>query len=244
MTNSEHRTWTRELNTWVQTVGIVIASVWGVYTFVYKEVMIPRSAPINITLNLQLEQTGTKGLKNAASKESLVAIAMKVVATNPSSRTVYLFPSAWIAYGLSVGVQSDDNASFQLLTAESLSSDNINAAERHSKNDATTVVAVGHLLPDAYLRPSETAIRTVVFHVPLDKYDLVQVQTLMPTAANVSGIALSWEFDKDETLKPVMYRVSPSGTRTPMPTDPDGGYSDARLELQMATSISQLSLWR
>src|SRR5438093_325085 len=95
--NSKNRSFGESLNTWVQAIGIIIAACWGVYTFGYKEIMVPKSAPVNITLNLQLKKIG-----GAPAKGDLVAVEMRASATNPSSRDIHLLPNAWIAYGIGI----------------------------------------------------------------------------------------------------------------------------------------------
>ena len=49
MGNNENPTFGKTLNTWVQTIGIIAAGAWGIYTFAFKEIVTPRSAPINIS---------------------------------------------------------------------------------------------------------------------------------------------------------------------------------------------------
>lgn len=40
----------------VQTTAIVLAGVWALYTFVYKEILLPKSAPVNVSIDLQLKK--------------------------------------------------------------------------------------------------------------------------------------------------------------------------------------------
>src|SRR5690349_16115704 len=44
-THIQKRTFAEQLNTWMQIAGILIAAVWGVYTFVFKEITTPKAAP-------------------------------------------------------------------------------------------------------------------------------------------------------------------------------------------------------
>ena len=66
----------------------------GCWTFIFKEIEVPKSAPVNISLNLQL-----KKIETPQNNEVLSAIEMKISATNPSTREIYLLPNAWVAYG-------------------------------------------------------------------------------------------------------------------------------------------------
>jgi hypothetical protein len=46
------------IRSWIPPIGIVIAAVWGVYTFIYKEIIIPQSAPVNVSIGLQIQEAG------------------------------------------------------------------------------------------------------------------------------------------------------------------------------------------
>jgi hypothetical protein len=72
----------KELNTWVQTVGILIAAVWGVYTFIFKEIWIPESAPVNVTVDLQLNKLGVSNSTDKSGSKQLMAVQMKLSAAN------------------------------------------------------------------------------------------------------------------------------------------------------------------
>jgi hypothetical protein len=84
----------RELNAWVQTIAIIVAASWGIYTFVYKEITLPKSAPVNVSMDLQLKKIGTS-VDKREQEVPFVAVEMKVRATNPTSRSIYLLPSTW-----------------------------------------------------------------------------------------------------------------------------------------------------
>jgi len=230
------RTFGENLNTWVQTVGILIAAVWGFYTFVYKEIKLPKSAPVNITLNLQLKKIGT-----GATKGDLTAVEMKCSATNPSSREIHLLPSAWIAYGMTITATSTDDSNFiKDANAALIDSERISTVQRHAKNQKTSVVATGKLFDDTGLKPGETTGRTIIFYVHQNDYDLVDLTTVMPSVADVRGIELEWTLTKESELHPTVYRVDKNGKRTPIG---DNDRLDKRLELQMARANVEISLW-
>jgi hypothetical protein len=235
----EKRTLGQTLNTWVQTVGICIAALWGVYTFVYKEIKIPKSAPVNITLNLQLKKIGT-----GPAKANLTAVEMKVSATNPSTREIHLLPSAWIAYGVGIGTAESNDAHFkEEITAAFQDPNTIYTAQRHARQEKSLIVATGLLFADEVLKPSETAARTILFYVPKDDYDLVDVSAVMPSAADTRSTKLDWTINEDDNLEPTLYHIDKNGKSTPIPKDKTGQYSNKRLELQTAEATAAISLW-
>jgi hypothetical protein len=225
------------INTWVQTVGICIAAAWGVYTFVYKEFTLPKSAPVNISLNLQL-----KKLESDSIKGDLNAIEAKLSATNPSSREVHLLPSAWIAYGIKIAPSDISPAEFAAKAALDLRDSAVRGIHKHVKRESTSVVAVGRLFGDTMLKPSETMTRTIVLYVPKSTYDLLDLTAHMPTAAEINGIQMEWTLNAAaEDLENVFYRINTKGERSKIPNKEAG--SDKRLKLQWASANSQISLW-
>jgi hypothetical protein len=245
MATPSERTFGQELNTWVQTIGIIIAAVWGAYTFIYKEIMLPKSTPVNISVNLQLKKIGTPASQAQARKNALIAVEMQVAAINPSAREVFLLPSAWVVYGVKVVDTFREGNTFAKEAVSSLNSREGIYVEKYATSTTTSVVAIGNLFRDEVLKPNEKATRTLVFHVPPGGFDWLEVQAVMPTMGRKGGATLEWGFDeKNNSLVPVVYRVSASGERKEMEKDKAGAYSDSRLELQMATAMSALSLWQ
>jgi hypothetical protein len=243
MATGDEQSASAQFHRWVQTIGIMIAAAWGIYTFVYKEIMLPKAAPINITVDLQLKKIGMSKSDAAQEKNALIAVEMRIAATNPSSREVYLLPSAWIAYGVKINASSGDSQ-FQQQVAAAPVLEQASQLERHASASEATVVAVGSLLSDVVLKPNETSKRTLLFHVPRGRYDHLELEAVMPTMGKQSQADLEWKFDqKTQSLAPIMYRVGRNGERTKMQEDKRGGYSDPILELQMARSRQALSLW-
>jgi hypothetical protein len=62
------------LNSAVQTLAIVLAGAWGVYTFVYEAKIAPGLAPPSVSVTSALERVGQRG--------DLVAIRSTVTRTN------------------------------------------------------------------------------------------------------------------------------------------------------------------
>ena len=162
------RTFEERLNTWVQIGGILIAAAWGVWTFIFKEIKVPRSAPVNISLNLQL-----KKIEPPENNEGLSAIEMKISATNPSTREIYLLPNAWVAYGGHIAASLPPQDKVESAANDTLQNgQDLVTAQRYMRLDKRVLIAVGHLFADASLKPSEGVSRTLVFYVPKREYDV------------------------------------------------------------------------
>jgi hypothetical protein len=235
----QKRSFGEELQTWVQIVGILMAAAWGVYTFIYKEISVPKSAPVNVTVNLQLKKIGV-----GVTKEGITAVELKAAATNPSTREIHLLPSAWIAYGSTVTpAESEETRFVQSANAVYKDITTINTIQRHVTRGPSVMVAGGHLFPDSLLRPGETTARTIVFHVPTNMYDIIHMVAIVPRIADVKGKELEWALDKDFTLNSTLYRRNPDGSRTPYAKDPNGELVDKHLGFENAEAHTQISLW-
>jgi hypothetical protein len=234
MSGGRERTFAEALNTWVQIIGIIVAAAWGGYTFIYKEIEVPKSAPINISMNLQLKKVSKGDVK-----QPLVAIEMHVSATNPSSRKVYLLPSVWMVFGYKNTPSKGVLDSFNQEEAAA----HINARDgeyilRHSKLASIVMVGAGSLFSDDSLNPSETVERTLIFYVPRNTYDSVEADTIIPTTELKSGVELQWKLNGTGVV-PTIYLISTNGERKPVELDT----ANKQGGLQEAESSSQLSLW-
>lgn len=228
----------KTINTWVQTIAILGAAIWALSTFVFKEIIVPKAAPINISLNLQLKKIGAKAVRKA----DLVAIEMRISATNPSSRTVYLFPTYWIAYGYRITPAAEQNEAAAMKDVADVIKSN-QRVYRFANTESAAVLAGGALFPDNYLKPGETVAQTLVFYAPPDRYDLVDVRTAIATAQDMRGIELAWDLGTDLALEPKLYRID-GDKRQLIPPEKDGTYVDVKREFQMSASGAQLSLWQ
>jgi hypothetical protein len=235
------RTTAQQINTWVQTVALSFATLWGACTWYYAQVIVPRSAPINITVDLDLKKVGQSGIMASISNDALLPIEMRLVAKNPSSRPVFLLPSHWVAWGR-ITVAARERDPFKLGTSITSTSDTW-TLQRHARVSDSVVVAYGRLLKDEVLKPNEILTRTVIFYVPPNKYNSILVRSDIPSDNREGAVDLEWRPDeKTDDLNVTMYRIGQHGERVKMERDKDGGYSDPQLELQAAFSEAEVSL--
>jgi hypothetical protein len=228
---------------WTQFLLLLFAAAWGVYTFIYKEITAPKAAPINISLEVQARRVGADNIRGRQQKEQLIAIELKVVAKNPSSRTVYLLRPIWFASAGNIEARTTNNdESLDDEIVKSLNSGQKMVMERHTLLLNAKIVAAGVLFVDDLVRPGEAISRTVIFHIPKELYDHVTIFTEIPTAGT-EGIDIEWQYDSttvEFTRK--LYRTDASSQRQEIPED--RLLVDKTLEIQSAESSAELSLWR
>ena len=210
---------------------------------------------MNVSVDLQLKKIGWPDSQLQRGKnKTLIPIEMTVSAVNPSSRTVYLFPSVWLARGSNVTPLPENQELTKQITSY-LNMSVLSQIERHDRtyNVSAGPVAIGRLFVDTFLRPNEKVTRKIVFHLPPGQYDLIEVHAIVPTYAKRPAVIFGsnerlrseWKYD-EKTGKPYIkiYRSVKNGEPKEIGEDKYGTYSDAAYEIQETESISTLSLWQ
>lgn len=230
----------RVTNLWVQSIAIVVAGLWGVYVFVFEEFAKPATAPINLSTEISVHRAGVRPVANSG-EPPLLAIELDVTATNPSTRTVYVLPNYWIATGLRVSgqgdrawVQSANNAVAQRGPV---------ASGEHYQIASSQAVAFGSLIPDSALMPNERATRSYVFYVPDGAYDLIDIQSALPSVSQPNSADVSWQLDPATgVVSPTVYLID-HGVRRQLRPEEVSSYGERPPNLQMVETRRQLSLW-
>lgn len=236
--SSGKRSFAEKVNTWFQTGGILIAAIWGVYTFYFTQIKVPKSALVNISLNLQLKKLDT----GATQQDDLTPVEVKISATNPSPREIFLLPSAWVAWGGCITPVVDNEVAFTSAVEAALKDPtNLISQQRHAKVENTSMVAAGHLFDYTSLRPGETTARTIVFYLSKHDYDEIYFSAHMPSAPDIKGLQLEWTLEDSGPISKV-FRIGKQGERIPLPLDKDGVPLDKGLDLQTSTAHAEISL--
>lgn len=232
----------RIINTWVQTLAIIAAGVWAlIYTFVYKEVVLPATAPVNISVDLAIKQAAVV----TDAKRDLIAVEMKIIAVNPSSRILYLLPIPWVATGYTIVPRK--------IVAQPFAQEDVSLAllsptgkiERHSEIGLSALVAIGRLFNATILNPGEKLQRIIVFHVPPATYDMLDVMATMTlTTINPSGFERKWSLDPKNPLSgETWFRVGKDHQLVKL-REPEVEHWKRKLGLHRVESIAELSLGR
>jgi hypothetical protein len=190
----------QEIRGWIQIAAILIAGIWGAYEFIYKEIVAPSAAPINVSLDLELKLIDQveAGSSNTRSR---FPVQLKVVARNPSTRSIYLLSSAWWVYGIDVAMRETDEKEFDKSVASSVSYPSGQYAERYVIQGDPVLVAAGSLVADVVLKPAEIITRSLIIYLP-PKHDKLEVVVKIPTSEkNPEGkVKLLWDNKRNWTL--------------------------------------------
>lgn len=241
MADSRERTFAEKLSTWVQIMGILVASGWGVYTFIYKEISLPRSAPINVSVKLDLRRIGTTIAYTSDQHAPITDVEMQISMTNPSSRKVDLLPSVWIAFGYRFAPTDTSDVYFNTRASAALNMP-LGFIERGFTRTSNTVLSTGRLFTDTFLKPNESVTRTHILHIPANTYDVLEVGCFIPSASDASHLDVEWRIDSTGSLRLRSYYLDKERHRTPITGDSLKDYGEPPIEFQQSSSRSQISL--
>jgi len=199
-------------------VAVVVAAFWGGYTFLWKDILVPSWAPATLVIEVKPREAWFE-TKPGAGGTGPPRLRLRVIATNPSTRTLYLLPSVWWATGMQ-RTETGPGQSFESAANAVLRDVPALHAERGQELLSTGVVATGRLFSsDDQILPGETVSRDL--SIPLPRSDsplalqwLVPALTRKPpgasgTAGLFAGRSLGWAYrEKNAEIYPVLCKGS------------------------------------
>ncbi len=209
---------TGDVHEWTKTVAVVLAALWGGYTFLWKEILVPSWAPATLVIEVKPRQAVFE-TKPGAGNTSPSRLRLRVIATNPSTRTLYLLPSVWWATGMQ-RMETGAGQSFESEANAVLREVPAVQAERGQTLVSTGVVATGRLFSsDDQILPGETVSRDLSIPLPRSG-TLLALQWLVPAltrkppgASGTNGLfagrRLGWAYsEKSGEIYPVLCKGS------------------------------------
>lgn len=222
---------------WVQTSGIILAGAWGIYTFAFKEIISPKSAPVNITVDLKLNKVHEMNL--GARDTGLECVMVNATAINPSTRTVSLLTDLWVANGYRIE-KSDVKRYAIFSTNKVLSRDSFSEFDKCCYRSSYELIGYGNLFQDQWLKPNEKIVTSFLLYFQKNKFDYIEISSTIPTANNSEGIELNWRKAGD-SLVPEMFETIGGEKKLIEPNE--NQYNGGKREYQSANSTTVLSLW-
>jgi len=219
--------WTRspQLHEWIRSGGILIAAAWGVYTFVWKDILVPSWQPANLSLEASLTPVPDRPATPDGLEMTLV-----VKAVNTSSRSVYPLANIWWLSGFKRTPRSGPSAQGdQLFVREAdqtLRQVGLQHVERGVINAPGALLAVGRLFDDDVIDPGGTVQRTILVRVP-HGYSAADLRLIVPLLTRrpeglFQGRQLAWGLSDAGApqllMCPPASRESPSNR--PLPCQP------------------------
>ena len=160
--------WSRSplLHEWIRSAGILIAAGWGVYTFVWKDILVPSWQPAHLGLEASLTPVPDRPPSSAGLEMSL-----QIKASNASSRRVYPLSSIWSLREINRAPRAGASGTsgetlFFSQADEVLQGEALSHAERGVSSTPGRLLALGRLMDDDFLDPGESVQRSMLVRIP------------------------------------------------------------------------------
>ncbi|MFN7899412.1 MAG: hypothetical protein ACK5N0_07050 [Synechococcaceae cyanobacterium] len=201
-------------------MAVVVAALWGMYTFIWKDILVPSWAPASLVIEVKSRQDVAEARPEAGGTGP-PRLRLRVIATNPSSRTLYLLPNVWWASAMQ-RTQADPSRSFETAANAVLRDPSVLQAERGKELVSSGVLATGRLFIDDQIQPGETLSRDLSIGLPRSDSPLV-LQWLVPALTRkpqsasgqpllFAGNRLGWAYsEENDVLYPLVCKDSKSG---------------------------------
>ncbi len=206
----------------VQTVAIVLAGAWGVYTFVYEAKIAPGLAPPSVSVTSALEKVGEK--------DGTVAIRSTVTRTNVGQAEVRVLG---LTYNV-VGVRARFGGPGEPpgMAADLAGSDAVAEAKYYDEPDGGEVILRHGVLFEGAaassggpsgLNPGEAVSRDLVFYADRDRFDSVRFLVELSYAKmSEPPVSLVFEVGRDARIAAVpgpACRADPARCQSLVKTD-------------------------
>ncbi len=231
-----------EIRNWLQAFIVVTGVAGGFYQFVFREMLLPAAAPINLSTEVTIREAGFRSARGAERNEQFEAIELAVTAKNPSSRDIYLLANCWHVHGLTNTLKSRPNETFAgTVTGDINKRQPINEGAYYEIRKVFLVAAGGAFIQDQILHPNESVSASFVFYVPQDVYDVLHVHVQLPTTAVAHSAEVEWKVTAEGCVESA-YRMR-NGVRGEPIEDLYKAFLDPAIKFQAASSSKELSLW-
>lgn len=163
---------------WIQTGVLVLTAGWTMYTFFYKDVLIPSLQPAHLNLEATLTPVAGREADPAGTEMSLT-----IRASNASNRTVYPLANYWLLAGIKRLEQparaERDPEAFRKRADQALRETSLLHAERSVEAQPGEVLAIGRLFDDTSIDPGGSRSRTILVRIPAP-YSSVEIRAIVP----------------------------------------------------------------
>jgi hypothetical protein len=206
---------TQNVNLWIQTIAIVLAGIWAIYQFVWKEFVQP--AFVSFSINGDIDATADPGQQ--IGEAIPLNLSMKI--QNPSKRDLRVIGALIKVEGVEINTSvSPEPLHLQLSSAggprDMLEHSWINW---RAKSD---LLVTSLQYPDFTLVSGDSVTKELTVIVPAKRFDLAQITMNVDAVLSCVGF---WFFERCESFAIEVYLDKPGDDATaPACTDTDGKY--------------------
>jgi hypothetical protein len=219
------------LNNMVQTLAIIMAGIWGVYTFVYQAKIAPSLEPPTISVTSTLEKAGQKG--------SLIALRSTVTRHNVGQTGVRILGFTYNIVGIKTrfATGTEANEKFDQDLAQSSTVSVARYYDDHRQREV--VLRQGQLFEGATMQPSspsslnpgEKVSRDMIFYADNTQFDSIRFQVRL------------WYSKESDSPVPLVFALDEHGQLSAAPAPECNTRSDKCEAVNTTDFATELSLW-
>lgn len=176
---------------------IIFGAGWGIYTFIYKDIIVPSRRPPAVTLTAALEE-----LDRA---DGMILVRARLLVANRGDAKVWVPALWWNVYGVSFGGKDRTAAQFATDVRPLLKRGD-EGISRFSNVKTVEVVAAGRV-PDyeMWYQPRDETVHEQLFLVPEGRFDAVQVYLEAYIFKSIDDFAQTrWDINEEGWLTPTL----------------------------------------
>ena len=185
----------RVLRDALQAFALLIAAAWGLYTFLYKEVIVPRNRPAALVVTPVLEAIGRRG--------DLVLARATFQMVNRSDSKVYV-PAMWYSVrGLKLESVEQEDTTYLRLNRENAQKPY--PTSRFSQFTAADLVGSGKVSTEVetWFEPGAEQRVEQLLYIPSDRYDAAQLQVQYLISKDIHEVKeIRWRTTDEGDLDP------------------------------------------
>jgi len=236
--------WLRRYSTVLQAVALGVQAVvlfltwyFAVKQFYYTEYVKPSTLPAHVNAEVALSIQGVRGKHMMGNVE--------VALTNSSERTVELADCVFRVYGQRLNKTERENDAFESAVREKLAAGGDWMVLRYFNVGQALVIAAGSLFPGRHLDPDETVRENVVFPVPSDHFDYLELEAFFPIRNENEPLVVEWSGLESSysQLSYIPKRCPEKPQKGPACTAVKDDEALKRAGYRMVVSRAMLSLW-
>ena len=189
------------INNITQTLALIGAGIWGIYTFIYQAEIVPTLAPPTLSVTSNLEKAGQKGDKDA--------ILATITRSNVGQTSVKVLGYTLNVIGVKQGFLNE-NETNPAFFQNNLASGTVKESRRYGTPEKVeTIMHFGRLFKGASdlsseladLNPGESLSRVFIFYADRTKYDYLTIRVhYVYMKLSDPPIPLTLEVDKEGLL--------------------------------------------
>ena len=189
------RSTSRLIRDLLQSVALIIAAMWGAYTFFYREIIIPARRPAALVVTPSLEAIGRRG-------DTVLAKATFLM-QNHSDSKVYA-PAIWYTVrGLKLQPVATEDTAY--LRANRENADKPYPTARFSQFTAADVIGEGKINGEVeyWFDPGGEQRVEQILYIPADRYDAAQLSVQYLVTKDIHELKqVRWRTTDDGDLDP------------------------------------------